>query len=134
MLQEKAFSESELQVVDNVQDQRHTDLHLRSNIFQQQIWSGVPLKANVVKVLAKKSFKVNTCWSFHSLMTRFVVLKSSHVRITIWKMTKYLHSCCPCVMYPDNPDHHYQPCNGRGELITNMKTSGQNSKRRLRSS
>ena len=130
----KAVSESELQVVDNVQDQRHVDLHLRSNIFQQQMWSGVPLKANVVKVLAKKSFKVNTCWSFHSLMTRFVLLKSSLVRITIWKMTKYLNSCCPCVMCPDNPDHHFQPCNGRGELITKMKTSGQNSKKRFRSS
>ena len=57
MLQEKEFSESELQVVDNVQDQRHMDLHLRSNIFQQQIWSGVPLKANVVKVLAKKPLR-----------------------------------------------------------------------------
>ena len=116
-----------------VQDQQlHMDLHLRSNIFQQQIWSGVPLKANVVKVLAKKSFKVNTCWSFHSLMTRFVLLKSSLVRITIWKMTKYLNSCCPCVMCPDNPYHHYQPCNGRREIITKMKTIGQNSKKKIK--
>ena len=115
-----------------VLDQRHMDLHLRSNIFQQQMWSGVPLKANVVKVLAKKSFKVNTCWSFHSLMTRFVLLKSSLVRITIWKMTKYLNRCCPCVMCPDNPDHHYQPCNGRREIITKMKTIGQNSKKKIK--
>ena len=33
-------------------------------------------------------------------------------------------------MYPDNPDHHYQPFNGRRELITKMKTSGQNMKTR----
>ena len=67
MLQEKAFSESQLQVLDNVQDQRHMALHLRSNIFLLQKWRGVPLKANVVKGLLKKSFKVNTCWSFHFL-------------------------------------------------------------------
>ena len=100
--------------------------------FPTPNWSGVPLKANVVKVLAKKSFKVNTCWSFHSLMTRFVLLKSSLVRITIWKMTKYLNRCCPCVMCPDNPDHHYQPCNGRREIITKMKTIGQNSKKKIK--
>ena len=134
MLQEKASSESELQVLDNVQDQRHMALHLRSNIFQQQIWSRVPLNANVEKVLLKKSFKVNTCWSFHFFMRRFFLLKSSLVRTTIWKMTKSLNSCCPCVMYPDNPDHRYQPFNGRHELITKLKTSGQNTKKRLRSS